>query len=62
MAGNLDKLMNNHKIMILISSFLELKKDVVSLILINKAFKALFTSDIIWENINYKFFPLYKGD
>lgn len=61
MAGNLDKLINNHKIMILISSFLELKKHVLSLILINKAFKALFTSDIIWENINYKYLFSGKG-
>ena len=61
MTGNLDKLINNHKIMILISSFLELKKDVLSLILINKAFKALFTSDIIWENINYKYLFSGKG-
>lgn len=61
MSGNLDKLMNNHKLMIYICSFLELKRDVLSLILINKAFKALFTSDIIWENINYKYLFSGKG-
>jgi len=42
-----------------ICKFLELKNDVFSLILINKEFKALFTSNIIWENINYKY--LFSG-
>lgn len=59
MSGNLDKLLASHKLIVYICKFLELKNDISSLILLNKAFKALFTSDTMWENIQYKY--LFSG-